>query len=170
MVRKLCVLAMLALMGGALFPARAQDPSDKIELSAGYAYMHFKSVPAVNLNGFDVSGQYKLRDWLGGVGEVGGEYGTVGGVSSHLYTYMFGPQISWPRRISPFAQILLGGASFSGGGYQNRSLAIAYGAGVDMRVKPKLSWRVLQVDLVETRVGGISERNTRVSTGIVYRF
>ena len=122
---------MFVLMCGALVPARAQDPGDKIELSAGYAYMHFKSSPSVNLNGFALSGQYKLRDWLGGVGEVGGEYGTVGGVSSRVYTFLVGPQISWPRRVSPFAHILLGAGTFSGGGFANRSLAVDYGVGVD---------------------------------------
>jgi len=170
MLRKLCLLVLFVLMCGALVPARAQDPGDKIELSAGYAYMHFKSSPAVNLNGFTVSGQYKLRDWLGGVGEVGGEYGNVGGVSSRVYTYLFGPQISWPRRVSPFAHILFGAASFSGGGFVSRSVAVAYGFGVDVKIKPRWSWRVIEGDIVQTRVGGLSEHNTRVSTGIVFHF
>jgi len=170
MLRRLCLLVLFVLMCGALVPARAQDPSDKIELSAGYAYMHFKSSPAVNLNGFDVSGEYKLRGWLGGVGEVGGEYGNVGGVSSHVYTYLFGPQISWPRRISPFAHVLVGVGYFSGGGYTSRSLAAAYGFGVDVKVKPRWSWRVVEADIVQTHLGGLSEHNTRISTAFVYRF
>jgi hypothetical protein len=168
MVRRVCLL--LGLIFLASVPARAQDPEDKIELSAGYAYMHFKSVPAVNLNGFDVSGQYKLRDWLGGVAEVGGEYGSVGGVRSQVYTYLFGPQISWPRRISPFAHLLFGASSFSGGGYASRSIGAAYGFGVDAKVKKKWSWRVIEGDIVPTHLGGVSEHSVRVSTGIVFRF
>jgi hypothetical protein len=171
MLRKVCLLVLFVLMGGAVVPARAQDPGDKIELSAGYAYMHFKSSPAVNLNGFDVSGQYKLRDWLGGVGEVGGEYGNVGGVNSRVYTFLVGPQVSWPRkRISPFAHVLFGAGYFSGGGFTSRSLAAAYGFGVDARIKPRWSWRVVEVDIVQTHLGGLSEHNTRASTGIVFRF
>jgi hypothetical protein len=170
MLRRLCLLVTFVLVSGVLVPARAQGLADKIELSAGYAYMHFKSSPAVNLNGFDVSGQYKLKDWLSGVADVGGEFGTVGGVSSHVYTYTFGPQVSWPRRVSPFAQALFGFGYFSGGGYTNRSLAANYGAGVDVKIKAKLSWRVIEADLVTTRLGGVSEHSTRISTGIVYRF
>jgi hypothetical protein len=132
--------------------------------------MHFKSSPAVNLNGFNASGQYKLKDWLGGVAEAGGEYGKVGGVSSHVYTYAFGPQVSWPRRISPFAHALFGMGTFSGGGYINRSLAANYGGGIDMKIKPRWSWRVIEGDLVITRLGGLSEHSTRVSTGFVFRF
>jgi hypothetical protein len=170
MLRKVGLVVMFVLMCGALVPARAQDPGDKIELSAGYAYMHFKSSPSVNLNGFALSGQYKLRDWLGGVGEVGGEYGTVGGVSSRVYTFLVGPQISWPRRVSPFAHILLGAGTFSGGGFANRSLAVAYGFGVDVKIKPKWSWRVIEGDIVQTHLGGLEEHNTRVSSGFVFHF
>jgi hypothetical protein len=170
MLRRLCLLVTLLLLCGALVPARAQRFGGKIELSAGYDYTHFKSSPAVNLNGFDVSAQYKVWNWLGGVAEVDGEYGKVGGVSSRVYAYVFGPQISWPRRISPFAHALFGVGYFSGGGYRNRSLAANYGGGVDLRIKPRLSWRVIEGDLVITRLGGLSEHSPRVSTGVVFRF
>ena len=170
MLRKLGLLAMFVLMCGVLVPVRAQVLADKIDLSGGYAFMHFKSLPAVNLNGFDVSGEYKLRDWLGGVADLGGEFGNVGGVSSHVYTYLFGPQISWPRRISPFAHVLFGAGYFSGGGYTNRSLGLGYGVGVDWKVKTRWSWRVLEADLIQTKLGGVEEHSTRISTGFVYHF
>jgi hypothetical protein len=115
-------------------------------------------------------GEYKVRDWLGAVAEAEGEYGKVGGVSSRVYTYTVGPQISWPRRISPFAHALFGLGHFSGGGYINQSLAANYGGGIDMKIKPKFSWRVIEGDLAITRLGGVSEHSTRVSTGIVFHF
>ena len=115
MLRKVCLLVGLALI--ASVAARAQEAGDKIELFGGYAYMHFKSTPAANLNGFDLAGQYKVGDWfgikLGVVADIGGEYGKVNGVSSHVYTYIFGPQISWPHRISPFVHALGGLGRFS---------------------------------------------------------
>ena len=170
MLRKLCLLVLFVLTFGALVPAWAQDTGDKIELSAGYGYMHFKSSPASDLNGFVVSGQYKLRNWLGGVAEASGEYGKVGGVDSRVYTYVFGPQISWPRRISPFAHALFGVGYFSGGGFTSRSLAASYGFGVDAKLKKRWSWRVIEGDIVQTHVGGLSEHSTQVSTGIVFHF
>jgi hypothetical protein len=171
MLRRLCLLAVLGLVCGGFVPARAQDMGDKFEFSAGYAYMHFKSLPTANLNGFDVSGQYKVRSWLGGVADVSGEYGQVGGVSSQVYTYLFGPQLCWPpRRISPFAHALFGAGYFSGGGYTNRAIAAEYGAGVDWKIKTRWSWRVLEANLVETRLGGVAEHSARVSTGIVFHF
>ncbi len=147
MLRKVGLVVMFVLMCGALVPARAQGLADKIDLSAGYAYMHFKSSPSVNLNGFDVSGEYKLRIGSAAWRKWAESTETVGGVSSRVYTFLFGPQISWPRRVSPFAHILLGAGYFSGGGFTNRSLAVAYGLGVDVKIKTKWSWRVIEGDI-----------------------
>ena len=74
MVRKglllfgLCALSSLS--------AQAQD-EDKVELFGGYSYMRFHST---NLNGWEVAGQYKFLDWLGGVADVDGHYGSFSGI------------------------------------------------------------------------------------------
>lgn len=164
-------LVFVVMLIGAL-PARGQEAGDKIELSLGYSYMHFGSTPKVNLNGAELTGQYKLSDWLGVVADVSGEYGQVAGVSSRVYTYDFGPQLTWPkpRKISPFAHLLVGGSHFDGGGYASKGFSWGIGAGVDDRIKPKISWRIVQVDILPTHLGGDEEHNTRVSTSIVFRF
>ncbi len=167
MLRKLAfLLGVVAIM---VVPARAQG--DKIELSASYSYMHFSATPAVNLNGAELGGQYKLSDWLGVAADLTGEFGKVGGVSSNIYSYLFGPQVTWPRRISPFAHVLLGAAHFDGGGFASRSFAWDIGGGVDMRIhNGRFSWRIIQGDVLPTHLGSIEQHNTRVSTGIVIRF
>jgi hypothetical protein len=150
---------------------RAQAMGDKIELSASYSYMHFGSTPSSNLNGAELGGQYKLSDWLGVAADVSAEFGKVGGVFSRVYTYDFGPQVSWPRRISPFAHLLLGGAHFDGGGFASRAFSWDIGGGVDMRIHSgRFSWRIIQGDVLPTHLGSNEQHNTRVSTGIVYRF
>lgn len=161
------VCAMILL--GAI-SARAQGIGDKIELSVGYSYMHFGTSPKANLNGVEVSGQYKLSDWLGVVADVTGEYGKDNGVSSRVYTYLIGPQVSWPRKISPFAHLLVGGSHFDGGGFASKGIAWGIGAGVDYKFMPRLSWRIVQIDAVPTHLGGDEEHNTRLATGIVFRF
>ncbi len=168
MQRKMCLLFVVISL--AALPACAQGLGDKIELSAGYSYMHFGATPKVNLNGFELGGQYKVSDWLGVVADVGGEYGKVGGVSSRVYTYLFGPQVSWPRRVSPFGHILLGGSHFDGGGFSSKGFAWAIGAGIDYRLNSRFSWRIIQGDVLPTHLGGNQQHNTRVSTSIVFRF
>ena len=83
-----CLLASLS--------ARAQD--DKVEVFGGYSYLHFHNSPSISLNGWEASAQYKFTDWLGGVADFDGHYGSLHGAGTSTYTYLFGPQVSWPAR------------------------------------------------------------------------
>lgn len=166
MWRKLAIL-----LGAVTVMAVCAQAQDKIELSASYSYMHFAATPGRNLNGVELGGQWKFADWLGVAADVSGQYGKVGGVSSQIYTYDFGPQVSWPRRISPFAHALFGGGHFGGGGFYSRSFTWEIGGGVDMRIRSgRFAWRIIQGDILPTHFGGNEQHNTRLSTGIVVRF
>src|SRR5246500_6027148 len=109
-------LLLLGVLFVALQPAQAQD-QDKVEVFGGYSYMRVRPSPDVNLNGWEASGQYKFTDWLGGVADFDGHYGSLRGISTSTYTYLFGPQVSWPARVSPFGHLLLGGAHLRVGGF-----------------------------------------------------
>jgi hypothetical protein len=168
MLRKLSLL--LGLFFLISLSAHAQGISDKVELFGGYSYLRFDSSPQVNLNGWELSGQYKFASWLGGVADFSGHYGSPFGISSSVHTFMFGPQISWPARVSPFAHVLIGGAHFSAGGGSDTAFASAIGGGIDARIAHGLSWRLIQGDYLITRFGSTTQNNVRVSTGIVFRF
>jgi hypothetical protein len=165
MIRKFLLIAPLFLLAGLLIarPAHAQD---KVEIYGGYSFLHLDSSPSTNMNGWILSGQYKFNPWLGAVAEANGEYG--GGAS--LHTVMVGPQVSWPARISPFAHVLIGGAHFEAGPYGDTSFSTALGGGIDAKVSPLVSWRIIEGDYVFTHFGGVTENNARISTGIVFRF
>lgn len=157
----LCVLASASV--------RAQE--EKVELFGGYSFLHFHASPSTNLNGWEASGQYKFTDWLGGVADFDGHYGSFsGGAGTSTYTYLFGPQISFPSRVSPFAHLLLGGAHNSTAGFGSSSFSLALGGGIDTRVADKFSWRIFQGDYLLTQFGGGSQNNFRFSTGVIYRF
>jgi hypothetical protein len=137
----------------------------------GYSYMRFHNSPSGNLNGWEVAGQYKFTDWLGGVADFDGHYGSLGGISTSTYTYLFGPQISWPTRVSPFGHLLLGGAHISAAGSGNSSFSMALGGGIDTRIfHDQFYWRVIQGDYLVTQFRSGSQNNFRFSTGIVIRF
>jgi len=89
--------------------ARAQGLENKVELFGGYSYLRFDNSPSFNQNGWEFSGQYKFKDWLGAVADFSGDYGS----STHTYYYLFGPQVSWPARVWPFGHVLIGGAHVS---------------------------------------------------------
>lgn len=166
MVRKLVLTLGLLLIASLAVSARA-SAQDKVELYGGYSYFHLENSPgASNLNGWIFSGQYKLASWFGAVGEVGGDYG--GGSSVH--TFLVGPQVSFPARVSPFAHFLIGGAHYSQPGYGNTSFATSLGFGVDAKIASAFSWRIIEGDYVTTRFGGGTQNDARFSTGIVFRF
>ena len=162
MVRKMLLLFALYVISSPW--ARAQD---KAELFGGFSYMHFQSS---NLNGWEISGQYKFTDWLGGVADFDGHYGSISGIGTSTYTFLFGPQISLPSRVSPFGHVLLGGAHNSTGGFGISSFSMALGGGVDAELTDRFHWRLIQMDYLLTQFGGGSQNNFRFSTGILIRF
>ena len=162
MVRKISLLVGLCAIFS--LSARAQD---KVELFGGFSYMRFLSS---NLNGWEISGQYKFTDWLGGVADFDGHYGSFSGIDTSTYTFLFGPQISLPSRVSPFGHVLLGGAHNSTGGFGISSFSMALGGGVDAELTDRIHWRLIQMDYLLTQFGGGSQNNFRFSTGILIRF
>jgi opacity protein-like surface antigen len=169
MLRKM--LLVFAFCGFAALGARAQQEENTAEVFGGYSYLRFNTNPAANLNGWEASVQYRFRDWIGGVADFDGHYGSyTHGPSASTYTYLFGPQICRPGKFSHFGHLLLGGGHASVGGIGSSSFSLALGGGFDYSVKDKISWRVGQVDYLLTQFGGGSQNNFRFSTGIIYRF
>ena len=165
MARKLGLL--LGVLLTASISAGAQE---KVEVFGGYSYMRLSTSPGANLNGWEISGQYKFTDWLGGVADLDGHYGSPGGIGSSVYTYLFGPQVSFPARVSPFAHLLLGGAHFGAGGFGSSSFSMAIGGGIDTELIHGIRWRIVQGDYLLTEFGSRAQNNARISTGIVFRF
>jgi Outer membrane protein beta-barrel domain len=175
MVRRLSLMLGLALLVS-LVPLRARA-QDKIELFGGYSFMRVDATPALNpgsggfnLNGWEISGQYKLTDWLGGVADFDGHSGSPSGVSTSIHTFLFGPQVSWPTRVSPFAHVLVGGAHVSTGPYSDSSLSLAIGGGIDTKLVDHFYWRIIEGDYLLTHFFGNTQSNVRASTGIVFKF
>ena len=167
MVRKLSFL--LGLLFFVPFTAHAQlgGLSDKVELFGGYTFMHNENRPDANLNGWELAGQYKFTNWLGIVADFDGHYGS----STSKYNYLFGPQISFPARVSPFIHFLIGGSHEHVNGVgSDSSFAAALGAGIDTKLSGPLYWRIIQGDWIHTSQFGGSQNNGRLSTGIVIKF
>jgi len=167
--------ARLLVLLGFLFiisiPARAQHVMD---VFGGYSYEGLDRLPAAipgrNLSGVEIAVQFKFNDWLGVAGEVDGHFGLPSKPAAKSLNILAGPQFSVPKRISPFIHVLVGfGHAYTDGIWDN-SFSAAIGGGIDLRVAPLLSWRILEVDDVITEYFGGIQNNPRVSTGMVLRF
>lgn len=171
-MRKLSLLLALVFM--VTLTARAQDTT-KVEVFGGYQYLrvnpNVSGVSSFNLNGWDASVEVKPWRWLGVVGDFGGAYGSPFGVSSNVYTFLFGPQISMPGRISPFFHVLAGAARAGASGTTSRTeFGAQFGGGVDFRIAHGFAFRAIQIDDVLTHFNSVNQNNLKIATGVVFRF
>lgn len=199
--RAVFAMAVLAAMAVA---AAAQD---KVQLFVGYSYLRPSMTyeqqfqceviigcpppPPVfvtahpNLNGYEFSATYKLHSWLGVTGDFSGHYGSVAfNSSAHVQTFLFGPQVSLPAKVSPFVHLLVGGVHESIGssigplgGFSTsivptsgNSFATAIGGGIDLHVARFISVRPIQVDYLLTRAYSATQNQPRISAGLVLHF
>jgi hypothetical protein len=195
------------LLIAALFSAsRSTQAQDKIEVFGGYSFVRgetswvespfcqgivcpLPAQPSVlvgsnpTLNGWEFSGIYKVNEVLGLGGAFSGDYGSFKGASYHLETYLFGPQVSFPGRVSPFANVMLGGAHSSSGsnltsnpvitpqnGSSNSAFAVSVGVGIDLKVTSFLWVRPVQIDYLATRFNSNTQSLPRLSAGVVLHF
>ena len=134
-----------ALLGASSAPAYAQD-LPAAEVAGGWNFI------SVSQAGFDtetapagwfaeVSGNVN-RLWSV-VGTVGGNYKTIFGETLKVHAMLGGVRLS--RRGSssavPFAQVLYGAGSFSGGGFSGTHSGLDIGGGVNVRVRPGVAIR-----------------------------
>jgi hypothetical protein len=184
------VSAAIAVIGlvALATPSRTQA---QVSLYGGYSYLRasvpvgqFVGTPTISQNadltsGWEVSAKYSFFPLLGMVADFGGNYGTLDGVTVRTHTYLFGPQLQLPGKISPFVHVLAGvadeqqeaipsAAYYSLG--SDTSIAMAVGRGIDVKAVPFVAVRLIQVDYLRTDWHGVEQNQPRVSAGIVLHF
>jgi hypothetical protein len=193
MRKLLWCLALLACLAPA---ARAQD----VELFGGYSYLRTKGTfyEHVNLNGFNAAASVNVKSW-GVVADFSNHYGasksnfTPIGNGGHGATFLFGPQYSFRKipHVTPFVHAMVGGvhgarftfAPLAPGGacpfpgcivglwtVPERAFAMAFGGGIDFKVRDHIWIRALQADYLAQKFSDGPMHSPRISAGIVYRF
>lgn len=148
-------------------------------------------------NGWDLSAEAKMLPFLGLVADFDGHYPsskllvvfppgpcplpsppTCGAspeyVSFTEHNYLFGPRVGVPlARFRPFAELLFGAGHVTFTQTlvpsPDTSFATAAGVGLDYKLVRFVGVR-LQADYVHTAFFGTTQKNARLSTGIVLRF
>jgi hypothetical protein len=176
----LCLLVVAA-------PSSAQTP--RADISAGYAVMRDQDRRETFPAGWVASVAGHVTDWVGVVSEVGASHrvcedcqrgpftsATFRGTDRKLrvFTFMAGPRFAARGlpRVTPFAQLLLGGSHISGGVQFDGALTTGFtyqpGAGIDVNVNQTLGLRV-QGDYRVIRTEGHSGKASRLLAGLVWR-
>jgi hypothetical protein len=158
------LLAIAVALSALALPAMAQEELQRVEVFAGYQFSHFN--PSLNANGWNAAINGNFTRWLGITGDFSGTYKNGG----HLYSFMGGPTFSARmKRVTPFAHLLLGGATSCGS--CDSAFTTALGGGLDVNANDHLALRLVQADWLLFRAGGVTEKgNVRVSAGVVVRF
>lgn len=190
----------LALLCGALLlfagVASAQD-SPKVEAFGGYSYLRANDFnTGLNFNGGSGSLAYNLTPMFGIVGDFGGYHWSQSGADATVVSYLFGPKVALRHGpITPFAQVLFGGAHASGSAFNQgcaarvhgegttctvsgseNAFAMTIGGGVDWNATPHIGIRLIQAEYLMTRFSGFgnngsdTQNNARISTGVVFRW
>lgn len=150
--------------------SRGDVPS--AELSLGYSFLRASDGGSVNFHGGSASIAGNLNRWFGIVGDFGGYRPSESGISASVFSYVFGPPISYRdnERITPFAQVLVGGARISAIGASLNSFAAVAGGGIDIKADEHIAIRLVQAEYVFTHFAGVKQNNVRLSAGVVFRF
>jgi peptidoglycan-associated lipoprotein len=189
---KLSVAISLVLAAVCTAPTIAQSASPAIwEVGAGYNFVHTNAPPTgcgcFSMNGGVASVNRQLTPSFSLVGEFNGVANGNVNASGHsltLLTYLSGPRYRYVPshgRLSPYGQILVGGAHASGGLYAPagsstgtaNAFATSIGGGVDLSLSPRFSFRVVQADYLLTLLpNSVNSRqnNVSLSTGVILRF
>ena len=165
MNRTALVIALVLFSTAVAF---AQTP--KFDFFGGYSFVHSdpNGLQTGNANGWEASLDYNWTNWLALKADVDGHYCC----QQTMHNFLFGPQINLGHgKLAPYVEGLIGvshGTSL--GGFSDTVLGFALGGGVDWKVKSSWSWRVAQADLLGTRYGDVTQKNFRLSTGLVFHF
>ena len=185
MPKRIAIFVALVMMSAAGF---AQLPTSG-DAFIGYTFNSANSgwSNTGNLNGWELSLEGNFAPHFGLVGDVGTQYGTLQMPKTHIFggsgtvdvttrvvSYMFGPRVSMTAgRFSPFAQAMVGLGHLHEDSleyvFAESCVADAVGGGVDYRIVRAISWRV-QGDLMQTRFHGSRQEDTRISSGVVFKF
>lgn len=170
-MRKFLVLLPLLLL-----PVSAwADDIPRYEVFAGYSNLAANvNNSSIDMNGVNGSFQENLNSWFGGALDISGHFGTENGFKVNTESAMYGPVFSYrkSKTITPFAHALLGAVrgspDYLGISKSEERFGAYLGGGLDLKVGPGVSLRLIQVDYLLSRFSNSSQDNIRLSAGIVF--
>lgn len=161
------------------------DDLSRFEVGVNYNYIHANAPPGqcgcFSLNGGSGVVLVNLTPKWAAVADMSLAYANnVNGTTQNIsiFNYLFGMRYSRRNhtRFVPYAQVLFGGAKETVNFdfvINRNAFGLSGGAGVTTRLGRKFDWNIVQVDYVHTRIPNgknDSQNNTRVATGLSYRF
>ncbi len=160
----------LAVLLGLLTLAPMAAHAQRFDLFGGYTMAEFDEPHQLAYtSGWTTSLTYKFSPYFGLSGAVRGNYGTLFNESTNVHGFYVGPQLSLPIRYSPFVHVLVGDMRWSMTTVERNAISTEVGGGLDIRVKPYMSIRAIEFDVVTGNITP-SSNNGRFCFGVVFHF
>lgn len=170
------IVGMVVLLGLSS-PVMAQDKKGDVAFS--YSVMRDQDLEETFPVGWVVAGAFNLNQWLGVVGEIGGNYKTLDtglvDIDLSVHTFLGGARFGGrgSTSINPFGQVLVGLGRASGGAAgvsaSDTGVVIQPGVGLDFSLTNRLGVRV-QGDYRAIRNDGETTNEFRFAGGVVFVF
>jgi hypothetical protein len=147
-----------------------------MEVYFGYTFYRFYEIPSItqNMNGFNFSMQYFIKDWFGLDGEYMSTWGSQSGYTAHGCFGGGGPRFRWSlgRGIEIWGHGMIGGSCFNvqtpyGG---RTSLSYQLGAGIDINAHHHRWAYRFAGDMVGTTFYNTYQYSPKFSAGVVFKF
>jgi opacity protein-like surface antigen len=140
------------------------------DIFVGYSLLNGDTLS--HASGWEAALTGNLRDWFGLKADLGGNYKSEAGIEAREYNIQFGPQLATRyEKLRFFAHGLIGVAHASiDGGPSDTGYVWTLGGGADYDLTSQFAVRVLQLDYHGARVFSSTQRDARVSFGLVFRF
>lgn len=151
--------------------AFAASNESKASVFGGYSYTRWDG--GTNANGFTGEFAANLNKSFSVVGNFGGAYSSIAGITESDYSYLFGPRVTGHfNRAEAFGHALFGGMTSRAAGASANAFAMGFGGGVNLAVSGngKTMWRVAEFDYLPTHFGGVYQKNVRITTGLQFNF
>ena len=188
------ILVILMIFIAGLISVNAQTPTptpvekNSNEFYVGYQFVrqnpdvrntNFRFDNTTDSNGVNVSATHYGQSNVGITGELAANF-DGGRQDSSLVTAMVGVTAKARnyKNFQPFVRGLVGVGRIRAANEQlnatrfkdfsDTGLAFALGTGVDYKVGKRVSFRILQVDYLQTRTFGSPQHNIRVGSGITF--
>lgn len=172
-MKKLLWAAVACLV---LAPVAQAQEIPVADVAVGYSLLFLPKGFTLTLNGGSGAVAFNVNQWLGVVGDFGVYDGSLGIPGLIGETYTVGPRLSYRKwsRLTPFAQVLIGGAhaNTTNGGFLGARNAFAIGAGVggDLGLDRAGKFALRgQIEGLNFHTDDINTGALRLSTGIVFR-
>jgi len=167
---------LAALLSSTLATVVGAQQAPAGDVAVGYSFLFLPKGFTLSLNGGSGAVAFNVNPWFGFVGDVGVYNGSPGIPGLVGETYTVGPRFSYRKwsRLTPFAQVLIGGAhaNTTNGGFlgARNALAAGGGAGGDLGLDRGGKYALRgQMDLLNFHANGINTGALRLSAGFVFR-